>query len=56
MAASHSQRFCRSFSTSPREAAARTQDAVCDAIGHILDIVTANECANYFLEAGYASA
>jgi transposase len=39
-----------------RKAAARTQDALCDAISHILDIVTASECRNYFLEAGYAPA
>ena len=37
-----------------RKAAARTQSAVCDAIGHILDTVSASECANYFIEAGYA--
>jgi transposase len=39
-----------------RKAAARTNDAVCDAIAHILDTVTASECANYFIEAGYAPA
>ena len=39
-----------------RKAAARTQDAVCDAIGHILDTVTASECRNYLIEAGYAPA
>jgi transposase len=39
-----------------RKAAARTRDAVCDAIGRILDTVTASECSNYFIEAGYASA
>jgi transposase len=37
-----------------RKAAARTPDAVCDAIGHILDTVTASECSNYLIEAGYA--
>jgi putative transposase len=36
-----------------RNAAARTADAVCDAIGRILDIVTPRECRNYFAEAGY---
>ena len=36
-----------------RKAAARTPDAVCDAIGHILDTVTARECGNYFIAAGY---
>ena len=39
-----------------RKAAARTRDAVCDAIGHILDTVTEAECLNYFIEAGYAPA
>ena len=39
-----------------RKAAARTLDAVCDAIGHILDTVTASECSNYLIEAGYAPA
>jgi transposase len=39
-----------------RKAAARTSDAVCDAIAHILDTVTASECINYFIEAGYAPA
>lgn len=37
-----------------RKAAARAPDAVCDAIGHILETVTSAECANYFVEAGYA--
>ena len=36
-----------------RKTAARTQDAVCDAIAHILDAVTATECRNYLTEAGY---
>jgi putative transposase len=36
-----------------RKAAARTADAVCDAIGQILDTVTPQECRNYFAEAGY---
>jgi len=36
-----------------RKAAARTLDAVCDAISHILDTVTASECSNYLIEAGY---
>jgi transposase len=39
-----------------RKAAARTSDAVCDAIAHILATVTASECINYFIEAGYAQA
>lgn len=36
-----------------RKAARRTTDAVCSAIGQILDTVTSKECANYFTEAGY---
>jgi transposase len=37
-----------------RKAARRTVETVCDAIGQILEIVTSNECRNYFTEAGYA--
>jgi putative transposase len=36
-----------------RKAAARTPDAVCDAIGQALDAFTAEECANYFQNSGY---
>jgi len=36
-----------------RKAAQRSADAVCDAIGHVLDTVTPAECANYFANAGY---
>jgi transposase len=36
-----------------RTAAARTPDAVCDAIGRILDTVVSSECRNYFTNAGY---
>ena len=36
-----------------RKAAKRTADAVCDAIGQILETVTSTECRNYFTEAGY---
>jgi transposase len=39
-----------------RKAAARTPDAVCDAIAHILEAITASECANYLTKAGYAPA
>jgi transposase len=39
-----------------RKAAARTLDAVCAAVGEILDDFTPKECANYFRHAGYASA
>ena len=35
-----------------RKAAARTQNAVCDAIAHILDTVTVTEYRNYLTEAG----
>ena len=38
-----------------RKAAARTQDAVCEAIGALLDRFTAEECANYFRNSGYGS-
>ena len=38
-----------------RKATKRTPEATCRAIGQILDIVTARECANYFTEAGYGS-
>jgi len=36
-----------------RNAAARTADTVCDAIGQILDTVTPQHCQNYFTAAGY---
>jgi transposase len=36
-----------------RKAAKRTEEAVCDAIGQILDAVTPSECQNYFANAGY---
>lgn len=38
-----------------RKAAQRTEDAVCNAIGKILDTVTPAECANYFANAGYGA-
>jgi putative transposase len=37
-----------------RKAAPRTIDAVCAAIGQLLETFTADECANYFKNAGYA--
>lgn len=37
-----------------RKAGARTVEAVCAAIGHLLGTFTARECANYFSNAGYA--
>jgi transposase len=36
-----------------RKAAARSFDAVCSAIGDILARLTAQKCANYFVNAGY---
>ncbi len=36
-----------------RQAAERTIEAVCSAIGQILDAFTPQECANYFKNAGY---
>ena len=36
-----------------RKAAARTPDAVCNAIGQLLDAFTSEECANYFQNSGY---
>jgi transposase len=39
-----------------RKAAGRTSDAVCDAIAQILATVTATECINCFIKAGYAPA
>ena len=36
-----------------RKLAARSRDAVCDAIGQILQTFTAEECSNYFRNAGY---
>ena len=37
-----------------RKAGARCPEAVCACIGQILGAVTAQECANYFNDAGYA--
>ena len=36
-----------------RKAAEPTVDGLWDAIGHIIDLFTPSECANYFAEAGY---
>jgi transposase len=36
-----------------REAAARSRDAVCDAIAQLLDTYSPEECANYFRNSGY---
>ncbi len=37
-----------------RKAAARTVETVCSAIGQLLATSTPQECANYFINAGYA--
>ena len=39
-----------------RKEDARSVDAVCTAIGRLLDRFTPTECANYFANSGYASA
>ena len=36
------------------KAAARSQDAVCDTIGTLLNTYTPTECTNYFAHSGYA--
>jgi transposase len=36
-----------------RKIAARSFDAICDALGQICNLYTANECKNYFKAAGY---
>ena len=36
-----------------RKASARTPDAICEAIGKILDTYTPTQCQNYFVNAGY---
>ena len=36
-----------------RKEQARTTDAICEAIGKLLQAFTPNECANYFQNAGY---
>ncbi len=36
-----------------RKHAARTFDAICDALGEICDLYTSKECMNFFKEAGY---
>jgi transposase len=39
-----------------RKAAARTVDAICDAIAELLMLFPARECANFFVNSGYARA
>jgi len=39
-----------------RKAAARTSDALCLAIGQLLDSFTPQECVNYFMNSGYERA
>lgn len=36
-----------------RNAAARSCDALWQAVGHVCDLVTEEECMNYFIAAGY---
>ena len=36
-----------------RKAAARTYDTLCQAVGHVCDLFTEEECYNYFKAAGY---
>ena len=38
-----------------RAAAARTSDALVDALGHVCGLFASTECQNYFNAAGYAS-
>lgn len=38
-----------------RKKAVRTVNAICDAIGELLETFTPNECSNYIANAGYAS-
>jgi len=37
-----------------RKAAERTVDGLWSAIGHLVDLITPAECANYVIAAGYA--
>ena len=37
-----------------RKAAARTEEAVCQASGTLIETYTPQECANYFVHSGYA--
>lgn len=50
------EQFFAKFKHQLRNAAARTQDAVCEAIGTLLNSYTAEECANYFKHSGYGCA
>ena len=36
-----------------RKAAARTYDTLWQAVGHVCDLFTKEECCNYFKAAGY---
>jgi transposase len=47
------EQFFAKFKHWLRKAARRTTEAVYNAIGPILDTVSAAECANYFVNAGY---
>ena len=41
------------FCQAERKAAKPTVDGLWDAIGHIIDLFTPSECANYFAAPGY---
>jgi putative transposase len=47
------EKFFAKLKHSLRKAAARSLDAICDAIAQILETVSPKECKNYFTEAGY---
>lgn len=48
------EQFFAKFKHLLRDAAARTIDDVCAAIGHLLEAFTPEECANYLTNSGYA--
>jgi transposase len=48
------EQFFAKFKHLLRNAAARTVDDVCAAIGQLLEAFTPEECANYFANSGYA--
>lgn len=47
------EQFCAKLKHWLRKAASHTVETVCDAIGTILDSITADECSNYFAKSGY---
>ena len=48
------EQVCSKLKHLLRKANARTEDAVLDAIAHVLKTYSSAECANYFRHAGYA--